>query len=422
VRCIECQTEPLTPGHYCECCGHKLSPQERKAFNTHSASPVTTAVANVSRVEEVPSTPSWAGSSARASSPDPIVSSAPHHGWSTASDTAETARREAIKIEAASPETVKPAAATTEPLKTEALRTEAGNTDAIKTPGADADSAHSRTETLSPGTFATYFNATPLPASRLMGLAAVAALAVAAIGMPLGAWVGIWRSSQPHSDERSQHAAPIQKAPAADHHATPLSVVPTPAEPSSRERTVSIPPKREIVASVQPRATVSTSLPPVTVRPSAPAKTVRQVDQPARQAATVPAPAPAVEAPAPVAAPPVVEPEAAAEPPRPAAPAPPAGRIFETFDVDESPRVATRIEPQFPGDLPERPVNDVVVVRVLVSQAGHPYSVAVLRRSRAGRALDDAVVAAVTRWTFSPAQKRGEAVSCWLNIGVAVGR
>src|SRR5262249_22019189 len=149
-------------GHYCECCGHKLSPQERKAFNTHSASPVITAVANVSRVEEVPSTPSWADSSARASSPDPIVSSAPDHGWSAANHTAETARHEAIKIEAASPETVKPAAATTEALKTEALRTEAGNTDAITTPGAEADAAHSRTETLSPGTFATYFNATPL--------------------------------------------------------------------------------------------------------------------------------------------------------------------------------------------------------------------------------------------------------------------
>jgi TonB family protein len=135
----------------------------------------------------------------------------------------------------------------------------------------------------------------------------------------------------------------------------------------------------------------------------------------------MPAPAPAIEAAAPVAAPPVVVPEAAAEPPRPTAPAPPVGRVFEAFDVDESPRVATRIEPQIPGDLAERPVNDIVVVRVLVSQAGHPFSVAVLRRSRVGRSLDDAVVAAVSRWTFSPAQKRGEAVSCWLNMGVAVG-
>jgi hypothetical protein len=38
-----------------------------------------------------------------------------------------------------------------------------------------------------------------------------------------------------------------------------------------------------------------------------------------------------------------------------------------------------------------------------------------------GRPLDEAVVAAVTQWTFSPARKRGEAVSCWYNIGVPLG-
>jgi hypothetical protein len=45
-----------------------------------------------------------------------------------------------------------------------------------------------------------------------------------------------------------------------------------------------------------------------------------------------------------------------------------------------------------------------------------------LRRSKVGRSLDDAVVAAVTQWTFSPARKRGEAVSCWYNIGVPLDR
>jgi hypothetical protein len=31
-------------------------------------------------------------------------------------------------------------------------------------------------------------------------------------------------------------------------------------------------------------------------------------------------------------------------------------------------------------------------------------------------------VAAVKQCTFSPARKKGEAVSCWLNVGVPVGR
>jgi TonB family protein len=68
------------------------------------------------------------------------------------------------------------------------------------------------------------------------------------------------------------------------------------------------------------------------------------------------------------------------------------------------------------------PLNDVVVVRVLVSQTGHPSVVSLLRRSKAGSALDEAVVAAVKQWTFSPARKRGEAVSCWFNVGVPINR
>jgi TonB family protein len=75
-----------------------------------------------------------------------------------------------------------------------------------------------------------------------------------------------------------------------------------------------------------------------------------------------------------------------------------------------------------PDELQQQPVADVVVVRVLVSQSGHASTITLLRKSKAGRAVDDAVVAAVKRWQFSPARKRGEAVSCWYNIGVPIGR
>jgi hypothetical protein len=46
----------------------------------------------------------------------------------------------------------------------------------------------------------------------------------------------------------------------------------------------------------------------------------------------------------------------------------------------------------------------------------------VLRRSRIGVAVDDAVVAAVKQWTFSPARKKGEPVSCWYHVGVPIQR
>jgi TonB family protein len=72
--------------------------------------------------------------------------------------------------------------------------------------------------------------------------------------------------------------------------------------------------------------------------------------------------------------------------------------------------------------LKARSINEIVIVRALVSQDGRPSRVSLLRRSKAGPQLDDVVVAAVNQWTFSPAKKKGEAVSCWLNFGVQIGR
>ena len=85
-------------------------------------------------------------------------------------------------------------------------------------------------------------------------------------------------------------------------------------------------------------------------------------------------------------------------------------------------KVATRVEPTVPDDLRDRQFNEVVIVRVLVTQSGHPQAVNLLRKSRAGVALDNAIVAAVKQWTFVPGRRRGEAVSCWYNLGVAVGK
>jgi TonB family protein len=106
--------------------------------------------------------------------------------------------------------------------------------------------------------------------------------------------------------------------------------------------------------------------------------------------------------------------------PRP--PAPPTGRFFDRSDVDEPPQVATRVAPKLPANIPARLRNGTAVVRVLVSQTGHPARVNLLRGSMLGRPSDDAVVAAVMQWTFSPAKKRGEPVNCWFNIGVPLGQ
>jgi TonB family protein len=124
---------------------------------------------------------------------------------------------------------------------------------------------------------------------------------------------------------------------------------------------------------------------------------------------------------APVSAAPVVEVVVAAAPPP--SPRPEAvGPFFESNQVNEPPRMATRVEPRLPSELRDRSVKEVVVVRALVSQSGHPTRISLLRRSKTGPQLDDVVLAAVNQWTFSPAKKKGEAVSCWFNFAVPIGQ
>jgi protein TonB len=123
-------------------------------------------------------------------------------------------------------------------------------------------------------------------------------------------------------------------------------------------------------------------------------------------------------------------PVAAAPAPPPPAPEPaaaeaqtgPVGPFFELRQVDQPPQVTSRVEPDLPDGLQSGAINEIVIARVLVSQSGHPSLVSLLRRSKAGPELDAAVINAVKRWSFTPASRRGEAVSCFMNVAVTVRR
>jgi protein TonB len=113
------------------------------------------------------------------------------------------------------------------------------------------------------------------------------------------------------------------------------------------------------------------------------------------------------------------------EPPRAAAAAAPVssapqGPFFEPTDVHEAPKVSSKVQPDVPAELRAQTRNEIVIVRMLISQIGRPSRVSLLRKSKSGARVDDAVIAAVSQWTFSPAKRRGEAVSSWFNIGVPV--
>jgi protein TonB len=181
--------------------------------------------------------------------------------------------------------------------------------------------------------------------------------------------------------------------------------------------------KKEPVVAAAPKVETPVAPPSTPAPRPAPKPAPRTAPKPTRPT-VVPA-QPAVEAPllavnAPsVTSLPAAEPVAVAAPPPPP-PAAAMGPFFESRDVDRAPQVTSRIEPRVPDDVDQNR-QEILIVRVLVSQAGQPTLVSLLRRSKSGSALDAAVVDAVKRWSFSPAIRRGEAVSCFLNVGVPVG-
>lgn len=262
------------------------------------------------------------------------------------------------------------------------------------------------------------------PARTIAGAAAVIVV-LAAIGFPLAKlWLGGQESSPIIREAQATTSAEPARA------ATPPGG-PAPGATTAREESVvqtpppaptvpPAPPKAAPVSSTPSKAGVASSNLSRTAAARVPSRTGRQPVTPVRQTAAVAVPGPVVPAPAPEVAAPA--PVAAAPAPAPEPPPAPVGPFFELRDVNETPRVATRVEPQVPDDLRDRPLNEVVIVRVLVTQTGHPLMINLLRKSKAGPSLDNAIVAAVKQWTFVPARRRGEAVSCWFHVGVPVSK
>lgn len=402
VRCDDCQDKPVGQSTHCVCCGRRLSAQEEQVVETAAASP-TPGAGEWTVSPESDQCTSYGG---RAEDRD--LCSACRQAFQSVFD--------AKKSE---PPVEQPTAFASEGAPVEAASVEAAPVEAapIKTAPVEAVSA----EPLPP------------PARPVIDIAPPPTITV----------------KEPAPVREPTRSAPRPPRPPAPRE---RPVAPAPSAPRGRPLAIAgaliiialavcVPMGQPWLAGEEP-STVPEEQPEVLVeepvaapsRPVAPApETTNQDDlapdppevapPPRRPSRKEPVAAPAAPAPAPE--------EPAAEPPAPepvalAAPAPepvaaPVGPFFELAKVNEGPQIASRIEPRVPDEL-RGPVNEIVILRVLVSQAGQPAIVTVLRRSKAGVVLDDAVVAAVKQWTFSPARKRGEPVSCWYHLGVPVMR
>jgi protein TonB len=105
--------------------------------------------------------------------------------------------------------------------------------------------------------------------------------------------------------------------------------------------------------------------------------------------------------------------QAVVETPRPAVRE---GSLVSFEEIDAPPRIATVVKPTYPPLALKARIGGIVVLRVLVSEKGLPLEIQVARKAPAG--LDDAAVAAVKRWTFTPALKDGVPVRTWLMVPI----
>ena len=209
-------------------------------------------------------------------------------------------------------------------------------------------------------------------------------------------------------------AAPEPAAPRPERvHGTPAAA-PAPAAPRVYQDLQPIAPE-----PAAPSAPVAAAAPaPRHATPKAAPKKPAVATAPVPVAAPAAAPAPApllVATPPPV----VAAPTAAAPPPASVqAEAVPLGQIFEVSQVEARPSVTTRFDPVLPARLNGSTSQLVVIVRVLVSPSGRPVESSPVKNPSNDPGLGAAAAATVRQWSFAPARKKGQPVSCWVNVGV----
>jgi protein TonB len=98
-------------------------------------------------------------------------------------------------------------------------------------------------------------------------------------------------------------------------------------------------------------------------------------------------------------------------------PTPPPPPTETPAPLRETPPVILKVvKPNYPPIALQARIGGLVVLRVLVSEAGHVLEVEVLRAAPAG--LTEAAIGAVRKWTFTPARKGDEPVKAWTTVPI----
>ena len=82
------------------------------------------------------------------------------------------------------------------------------------------------------------------------------------------------------------------------------------------------------------------------------------------------------------------------------------------------PRVVSAMQPKYPSSARSAGIEGVVGVKMLVNASGK-VTEAIVVRSSGNAALDEAAVAAVYKWRFTPAKdKFGQKAPCYVTQGI----
>jgi protein TonB len=267
----------------------------------------------------------------------------------------------------------------------------------------------------SPTAVAAALHAVPRASSgrRSRSLLIGAALAgVAAIGTPV-MWKLAFASRPTVVSARTIESAaqPEPVAPRAERvHGTPAPAPAPIAPPRVYEDLQPLAPEPPA-----PAAPVVAPPPAITRATPKPSATKKPAVTPAVVPVAAPEPAPLLVAtPPPV----VAAPAAAARPPASVqAESVPLGQIFEAPQVDVRPSVTNRFDPVLPARMAGT-TPMVVIVRVLVSASGRAVESSPVKNPSNDAGLGATAAATVRQWAFAPARKKGQPVSCWVNVGV----
>lgn len=155
---------------------------------------------------------------------------------------------------------------------------------------------------------------------------------------------------------------------------------------------------------VEPIKAVFIDSPPVEPEPYVPPETPPVAQQPVVDVALPDIP-PITTPMETITVPPVTEVPPSTEPSTPA--------VIEAKSLS----VTRRIEPVYPPASRRLDEHGAVRLKVLVDETGRPREVQVAKSSGFDR-LDQAAVAAVRRWQFSPAMQESRAVTAWTQVNV----